>query len=212
MSEIRRINLSKIQPQPLDKKAVESSSPSKSRQINSDALKIYSDAKSAEIKSGMKFADKKALESLVKYNVEIRQKPKRLTLDRNPLFQCDIPYQPDSFYRMIGEGGYQDFLETGTIRAKQGTKQNYPEIYFEKGRANNIYASKGGSQYIVESRSKRIEESEAHYPRTEMLEKAKDTFRIWHRTSNGGYEIVYDTMGDVISRNRDFRYRESPAV
>lgn len=173
---------------------------------NSSALKMYSDSKTAEIRSAINISDKQELKKLVEYNNSIRQKPKRLTLDRNPIFQSDIPYQPNSFYRMIGEGGYKDFLETGTIRAKQGTKQNYSEIYFQKGLANNIYASKGGCQYIVESRSRRIEESEAHYPRTKMLEKGKDTFRIWHRTPNGSYEIAYDTMGDVISRHKDFRY------
>ncbi len=173
-----------------------------------DAMKMYSDSKTAEISSGINISeDIKAFKELIEYNTLIRQKSKKITLARNPVFMCDIPYQPKSFYRMIGEGGYRDFLETGTLRPKQNTKENYSVIYFEKGHANNIYS--GGSEYIVESQAKRIEEGEGHYPKADMLEKDKDTFRIWHRTTNGSYEIVYDTMNDVLSRHKDFRFSES---
>ncbi|MBR6162896.1 hypothetical protein IKQ26_03260 [bacterium] len=202
--------ISEIQFTHLPKKVQLKKTTSEQKEVVSryDVMKMYSDSKTAEIRSGINISeDKKAFKELIEYNTLIRQKPKKITLDRNPIFMCDIPYQPNSFYRMIGEGGYRDFLETGTVRPKQNTKENYSVIYFEKGRANNLYS--GGSEYIVESQAKRIEEGDAHYPKADMLEKDKDTFRIWHRTQSGSYEIVYDTMNDVLSRHKDFRFSES---
>ena len=207
MEGIHKINL--IKNVPYSGKKPETSQKREIVPFNELADKKFSNAKAAEMLTKIKLDDKKELEKIQKYNLQIRQKPKVLSLDRNPLFLCDIPYQPNSFYRMIGEEGYQDFLNTGIIRPKQDTKQDYPEIYFEKGRANNIYARKRGCMYILETNSKRVRESEGHYPCADMLEREKDPFRIWHRTESGGYEIVYDTMCDVISRNSGFRFAET---
>ncbi len=176
--------------------------------VESDlGMKKFSSSKTSELRAKMLLDDRRKLEAIWKYNYELRKPPERITLDRNPVFESNIPYQPNSYYRMIGENGFQDFLMTGLIRPKQNTKENYSEIYFEKGRANNIYSRNGGAMYILESSSKRIQEGEAHYPKADMLEKDKDPFRIWHRLPSGDYEIVYDTMNDIISRNPEFRYK-----
>ena len=210
MEEIRSINFKPSASYP--KNTQETSQKGEIVPLSDAEIKMYSKAKTSEIISKIKLDDLKQLEQIKEYNKQIRQKPKTLSLDRNPLFQCDIPYQPNSFYRMIGEEGYQDFLNTDIIRPKQNTKQDYQEIYFEKGRANNINERKGGCIYILETNSKRVRESENHYPSADMLEKDKDSFRIWHRTPSGSYEIVYDTMGDVISRNPSFRFEEVDAA
>lgn len=150
--------------------------------------------------------DKNELEKINQYNEQIRKPSEHVRLERNPLYQCDIPYQPQSFYRMLGQGGFDDMLTSGIIRPKQNTKENYSMIYLEQGRANNIYARRGGGEYILESSSSKIIQGDGSYPHTETLDPKSDPIRIWHKTQDG-YEIVYDTMNDVISRHPDFRYK-----
>lgn len=123
----------------------------------------------------------------------------KVSLARNPVWKCDIPCKDEYFYRTLGDGGYQDFLESGKIRPKQNTKVNYETTYFEKGHVNQIYAMRGGGgNYIVETNSPRMIIQNGSYPHVDELDKASDSFRIWHRVGdNNGtphYEIVYDSM------------------
>lgn len=123
----------------------------------------------------------------------------KVSLARNPVWKCDIPCKKDYFYRTIGDGGYQDFLETGKIRPKQNTKVNYKRAYFEKGHVNQIYAGKhGGGNYIVETNSPKIICNSVEYPHVDMLDKTSDCFRIWRRVGDidgtPHYEIIYDGM------------------
>jgi len=144
--------------------------------------------------------EKLLLQQIKKYNEQIRQEPTgELLLMRNPLYECNILYQEKNFYRMIGDLGYEDFINTGLIRAKQNTKQNYDMAYFEQGRANNIYARRNGASYIVETDSDKIQTGTDCYPHVDKLTK-DDSIRIWKRTNDREYEIVYDTINDIISK------------
>ena len=150
--------------------------------------------------------DKNKTNEIINYNQEIRQKPKKLTLSRDPIYDCDIPYQQDSYYRGIGESGYQDFLDSNSLRAKQNTKANYDAAYFQKGKVNNIYVRKPSAQaYIAETNSPLIIDESGSYPHASIIPDS-EPMRIWHKTDSGGYEIVYDTMNDTISRNSSLRY------
>ena len=150
--------------------------------------------------------DKKEIEKLLNYNQEIRQKPEKIILNRNPVYDCDIPYKKDSYYRGIGETGYQDFLETNSLRARQNTKVNYDVAYFESGKVNNIYVRNPSAQaYIAETNSSLIIEESGSYPHAKLI-PSSEPMRIWHKNEMGGYEIVYDTMNDIITRNPQFRY------
>ncbi len=150
--------------------------------------------------------DKNKTNEIMNYNKEIRQKPKKLTLSRDPIYDCDIPYQQDSYYRGIGESGYQDFLDSNSLRAKQNTKANYDVAYFQKGKVNNIYVRKPSAQaYIAETSSPLIVDESGSYPHASIIPNS-EPMRIWHKTETGGYEIVYDTMNDTISRNSSLRY------
>ena len=125
-------------------------------------------------------------------------KPK-VSLARNPVWKSDIPYDNKNYYRTLGDAGFQDFLETGKIRPKQNTKQNYQTVYFEKGHVNQIYAMrKGGGNYIVETNSPKMICNSVEYPHLDSLDKLADSFRIWRRVGdlNGvpHYEVVFDSM------------------
>ncbi len=109
---------------------------------------------------------------------------------------------------MIGESGFKDIEETGLIRPKQNTKQDYQYTYFQKGSANSLYAKRGGGMYILEvPPCGKIVESECYYPRAETLDASTTPHRIWHRTEDGSYEIVKDSINDIITRNPDFRFK-----
>ncbi len=153
-------------------------------------------------------SDKDTLQGILKYGSAIREKSGKITLDRNPLWDCDIPYQKNNYYRMIGDGGYNDIVENGVIRPKQDTKANYECSYFEKGRANAIYAKRGGANYILELPDcKQLIKKEASYPAMYEVKSGEVPHRIWHLTDDKHYEIVYDSINDVISRHPDFRYK-----
>lgn len=179
------------------------------KDINSD--KIYSKAMHS-IGLSMVKSDKDALSEINSYGKKIREKEEsgKVSLSRNPLWDCDIPYQENNYYRMIGEGGYSDIKENGIIRAKQNTKQNYCRSYFEKGRANSIYSRKGGANYILEipSDCKNIINEPNSYPAMEPVKSDEIKFRIWHLTDDKHYEIVSDTINDVITRHPEYRFHK----
>jgi hypothetical protein len=91
-----------------------------------------------------------SLEELTEYNSRVRTPQGLLDRDRiNP--NDNILYRPDRFYRFIGEGGYQDFLDSGMIRPRQGTKQGYEIPYFMSGKSSSRYGQGESGRYLVEA-------------------------------------------------------------
>lgn len=183
----------------------------KGQKIINRAIELFPEnstlvSKRASLEDFQKLATNISTESKITYpNLNLERgcspiKKTAINLARNPMFNCDIPYNQEHFYRTIGNDGYKDFLETGIIRAKQNTKFNYQKIYFEKGYVNSIYTKKGGSEYIVESNSSKIKiTQDGAYPSCESLNSKTDSFRIWHRLAqdkNGipSYEIIFDSL------------------
>ena len=164
-------------------------------------------------KDVVEIGDKKALSEIVAHCKTLYAKPKDLvSFLRHDRYQCNIPYQKQNFYRCIGEEGYNDFLQSGLIRANQNPipgKTKYEYAYFMPGSAGSKYASRSAGMYIVETTGEKMEiaPNREFYPRVSSLDKNTDGFRIWKATdpSKKEYEIVYDTMNDVISRNPNFR-------
>lgn len=154
--------------------------------------------------------DKDILKEILEYGKKIRAKADdvKVILDRNPLWNCDIPYQEKNYYRMIGRGGFDDIIQSGKIRPKLNTKCNYDASYFEVGRANAIYARKGGAEFILEipEKCQQMIIEKNTYPRMMPVNSSEIPHRIWHLTDDKKYEIVHDSINDVITRHQDFRY------
>lgn len=142
-------------------------------------------------------------QELLDYNASVR-KPLGL-LDRDRVLSNDnILYRPDRVYRFIGRGGYEDFVNSGLIRAKQGTKQDYGTPYFMKGKSSSRYGEGKSGEFLVET----IPSKEKWTGAAESYEKDKyvgpksaltkdDLIRIFKRQEDGSYEIVYDNIGDA---------------
>lgn len=177
------------------------------KEITDGTLKTYSKCVTSAYAPKIK-KDSDALNAIIEYGKKIRTKSEdKVSLIRNPLWDSDIPYQEKNYYRMIGEGGFKDIIENGLIRPKQ-ISCGYDVSYFETGRANAIYAKKGGAKYILEipENCAKIIKKEGAYPHMAPA-CAKDVpHRIWHMIDDGKYEIVSDTINDVISRHKDFKF------
>lgn len=206
------INLQKVQ------KAITSNLPSNrllkkatlnlAGELSDGAIKTYSKATRAISMPQIK-KDSDALNNILEYGKKIRAKSEgvKILLDRNPLWKCDIPYQENNYYRMIGRGGYDDIINSGLIRPKLNTKCNYDASYFEVGRANAIYARNGGAEFILEIPKKcpqMIVEKNA-YPHMEPINASEVPHRIWRLVGDKKYEIVHDSIKDVITRHPNFR-------
>lgn len=127
----------------------------------------------------------------------------KILLSYGHYVDCDIPYQKSNFYRAMGKTGYADFLRTGLLRANPDGK--YSSVYFDVGTASKKYAQGRAGEYIAETGSNKIRKVNGFYG-ADFIDSAKDKIRIWKRIPNTKkYEIVFDTMDDIISRHPSFR-------
>lgn len=124
-------------------------------------------------------------------------KPVGVSLDRNTAFESGLEYDKENFYRMIGERGYEDFLETGLFQPAQDTKQEYQKAYFFKGHPLNRYAVNGSRiQYFIEVKPKAgmFTEDESGYPYPNRPLTSQDKIRVYRHSETDGIEIVFDSF------------------
>ena len=143
-----------------------------------------------------------AYDNLISYNEQVR-KGKEM-LDRDKVSGADnVLYRPDRAYRFIGPEGYDDFLKSGLIRAKTGSKQGYEVPFFMKGQSSGRYGGGEGGKYMVEtipdSKSWRGagQEFEADKYVGPSSPITKDSpIRIFERGEDGQYRVIFDNIGD----------------
>jgi hypothetical protein len=121
-----------------------------------------------------------------------------VNLDRNLPFESGVEYNPEYYYRMIGEQGYHDFVERGVIAPKPNSKQEYEKAYYFKGHPLVRYAENGSAtQYFVEvdpGDEKLFEVSApGQYPHSTVEISNNNKIRIY-RTEEGQSTVVFDTM------------------
>lgn len=141
-------------------------------------------------------------EELLEYNVKART-PAGL-LDRDTVLAGDnVLYRPDRAYRFIGGPGYEDFLASGQIRAKPGSKQGYEVPYFMKGKTSSRYARGGGGDYLVEAipspqtwRGAAQSFDVDKYVGPSRSLTLEDAIRIFQRQDDGSYKVILDKIGD----------------
>jgi len=115
------------------------------------------------------------------------------------LFRDNILYRPDRAYRFIGELGYADFLESGQIRAAQGTKKGYQMPYFMRGKSSSRYGRGASGAYMVEaipSEEGWRADEEATYTGPLAPLTSEDRIRIYRRLDDGSFEVILDNIGD----------------
>jgi len=169
--------------------------------VDKDALGIFYSAPEeggVGVTSGLRPLTQEDLD----YNSAVR-KPTSL-LDRDRVLPGDnILYRPERAYRFIGKEGFEDFVKTGKLRAKEGSKQQYSIPYFMKGKTSSRYAGNGGDEYVLEavpdkstwkSPAGGFEDSPYVGP-TEGLSNT-DTIRIYKKSPDGGYEVIFDNLKD----------------
>ena len=152
-----------------------------------------------------------ALSDIAAYNAAIRQPRGVVSLERNPLFESNIPYQPDNLYRLIGRDGLDDLNRIGKVRAKPDSKMGYDHAYYESGRANSIYSKNGGGNVAIEVAPTpgQFEEiaSRGSYPRTPVGREVthNDAMRVWVKNpKTGAHEIEFDNIGDAVSYAKQY--------
>lgn len=121
----------------------------------------------------------------------------RVSLDRNLPFESGIEYHKDHYYRMIGESGYDDFLETGTIQAKQDSKQGYERAYYFKGCPIDRYSNRRARvQYFVEVKPTEglFDQVGVGYPFSVRPVTSTDQIRVYKYSVSDGAEIVFDSF------------------
>jgi len=151
-------------------------------------------------------SDLKTLEAIKNGVQTLRDKKKcgGLLLSYGYYTSCDIPYQKGNFYRAIGSGGYDDFCTSGLLRGKQNAKFK-DIVYFDIDAACSKYAQGKGGEYIAETNSQKLKNVNGFYA-ADCINSQTDKIRIWKRMPDSKhYEIVFDTMDDIISRHPDFR-------
>jgi hypothetical protein len=117
----------------------------------------------------------------------------------NPL--NNILYRPDRAYRTLGQGGYDDFLNTGLLRAKPNTRQAYADTYFSKGVTDPRFMRRGGDKYIAESlldETWKTLPGSKEYPYMKPAESLSKTspLRVFEKQQDGAYKIVFDNLKD----------------
>ena len=120
-----------------------------------------------------------------------------VNLDRNLSFDSGLEYNKDHFYRMIGESGYDDFLDTGFIQAKADSKQQYDKAYYFKGQPLNRYSSNSRVNYFVEVKPTDdlfSVEGEAGYPFSTRHITSNDEIRIYRHSASDGVDVVFDSF------------------
>lgn len=119
-----------------------------------------------------------------------------ISLDRNAPLSADIEFKAGHFYRMIGENGFRDFMETGVIRPAPDTKQEYERSYYFKGFPRKRY-QRGDTDYFVEvkPRPDLFAEGDAHYPYSNRDISREDEIRIYeYRRKDGTATLVFDSF------------------
>jgi len=136
-------------------------------------------------------------QELLDHNTQARTR--RGLLDRDTVSEADnILYRPDRGYRFIGSGGYADLMDSGVIRATQGTKKSYDQPYFMTGKSSARYGHGESGDYMVEtpqSSDWRFDTSGA-YARPSRELTLDDPIRVFKRNEDGSFEVVYDNIGD----------------
>jgi hypothetical protein len=128
-------------------------------------------------------------------------------LNKETLPESNILYRPDRMYRCIGELGYQDFLETGTVRSKN--RRLYVDTSFNEGAPSSVYIKGASGAYILEALSDATVFSykthpfngkpmkDISYRSTENGALTNESaIRIFERIKDGEYKIVFDNIGD----------------
>ena len=130
-------------------------------------------------------------------SMESQPESKGVNLDRNIPFESGIEYNVDHYYRMIGEEGFDDFIDTGLIQAAQDTKQEYEKSYFFKGQPLQRYASqKSRVQYFVEVKpgENLFSVTNGSYPFSVRPITVSDEVRIYKFSPSDGAEMVFDSF------------------
>ena len=136
-------------------------------------------------------------QELLDHNTQARTR--RGLLDRDTVSEADnILYRPDRGYRFIGSGGYADLMDSGIIRAAQGTKKDYGEPYFMTGKSSSRYGQGESGDYMVETpqNSEWNFDTSGAYARPNRQLTINDPIRIFKRNEDGSFEVVYDNIGD----------------
>jgi hypothetical protein len=140
---------------------------------------------------------------LIDYNSKLRGS--KGLLDRDKVGAGDnVLYRPDRAYRFIGSGGYNDFLESGIVRAKPGSKQGYEVPYFMRGQSSSRYGQGESGDFLVETVPDKSQwkgagqsfDDDKYVGPTKGLTK-NDPIRIFKRQKDGSFEIVFDNIGDT---------------
>jgi folate-dependent tRNA-U54 methylase TrmFO/GidA len=132
-------------------------------------------------------------------NLERAPESTGVNLDRNLPFESGVEYNKEHYYRMIGENGYDDFIDTGLIRAKEESKQDYDTAYFFKGAPIERYSNKQSRvQYFVEVRPSEglFSANEAGYPSSTRPVSSNDEIRIYRHSVSDGVEVVFDSFSE----------------
>jgi hypothetical protein len=118
-----------------------------------------------------------------------------INIDRNIALEAGIEFNPDYFYRMIGEAGFSDFLESGIVRSAKDTKQAYEKSYYFKGHPLKRY-SRGKTDYFIEVKpiENLFSESDANYPHSTREITKEDEVRVYKYTKGIGSELVFDNF------------------
>lgn len=118
-----------------------------------------------------------------------------INIDRNLPFEAGIEFNPEHLYRMIGESGFQDFLQEGRIRPAENTKQEYQKSYYHKGHPLKRYAVTG-TNYFIEARPEEglFETQQGSYPYSSRDITKDDEIRIYKVSEDGTAELVFDSF------------------
>ncbi len=130
-------------------------------------------------------------------SIEKEQESTGVNLDRNLPFESGLEYNKEHFYRMIGQSGYDDFLDTGTIQQKQESKQAYPKTYFCQGQPLNRYAENQSRVHFfaeVKPAEGLFETDGEGYPYAARAITTADELRIYRHSVSDGAELEFDSF------------------
>lgn len=80
-------------------------------------------------------------------------------MNRNRSTLTGISVQPDHRYRMIGQSGFEDFLSSGTVRARQNTKKAYEAPYFGPAPLDRYRQRNAPHDYVAEVHQSKVADS-----------------------------------------------------
>lgn len=138
-------------------------------------------------------------DDLLKYNESVRVK--KNLLDRDTISKTDnVVYRGDRGYRFIGKAGYDDLLKSKTVRARQGSKQDYEIPYFMSGKSSGRYANNGGDEFLLEAipdKSWRSAAGDSSYKGPTNPLSINDKIRVYKKNPDGSYSVVLDNIKDT---------------